>query len=160
MYHVIPSCYTISIFYTPVLILLVAEIVMFEGLTCVYRSSVDLFFYVVGNANENEVGDFGSPQYLGAEKMSINVPRWLQLLLMSVLNCLYDSVSQMLRKNVEKKMLLDKLDSVFLAIDEICDGGYGHPYQCQEQVTPAGKHVTVSYYSQNSARVRRQYSGL
>lgn len=42
---------------------------------------------------------------------------------MSVLNCLFDSVSQMLRKNVEKKMLLDKLDSVFLAIDEICDGG-------------------------------------
>lgn len=33
----------------------VAEIVMFEGLTCVYRSSVDLFFYVVGSANENEV---------------------------------------------------------------------------------------------------------
>jgi len=76
-----------------------AEIVMFEGLTCVYRSSVDLFFYVVGSSNENE------------------------LLLMSVLNCLYDSVSQMLRKNVEKKMLLDKLDGVFLAIDEICDGG-------------------------------------
>lgn len=43
---------------------------------------------------------------------------------MSVLNCLFDSVSQMLRKNVEKKMLLDKLDNVFLAIDEICDGGY------------------------------------
>ena len=42
---------------------------------------------------------------------------------MSVLNCLFDSVSQMLRKNVEKKMLLDKLDGVFLAIDEICDGG-------------------------------------
>ena len=32
-----------------------AEIVMFEGLTCVYRSSVDLFFYVVGSSNENEV---------------------------------------------------------------------------------------------------------
>jgi len=29
---------------------------MLEGLTCVYRSNVDLFFYVVGSAQENEVG--------------------------------------------------------------------------------------------------------
>lgn len=28
---------------------------MFEGLTCVYRSNVDLFFYVVGSSLENEV---------------------------------------------------------------------------------------------------------
>ena len=28
---------------------------MFEGLTCVYRSNVDLFFYVVGSSAENEV---------------------------------------------------------------------------------------------------------
>lgn len=42
---------------------------------------------------------------------------------MNVLTVLFECVSQMLRKNVEKKMLLDRLDSVFLAIDEICDGG-------------------------------------
>lgn len=28
---------------------------MFEGLTCVYKSNVDLFFYVVGSTQENEV---------------------------------------------------------------------------------------------------------
>jgi len=28
---------------------------MLEGLTCVYRSNVDLFFYIVGSAQENEV---------------------------------------------------------------------------------------------------------
>lgn len=43
---------------------------------------------------------------------------------MSVLNCLYDSVSQILRKNVEKRAVLDSLDIVMLAMDEICDGGY------------------------------------
>ena len=32
-----------------------AEIIMFEGLTCVYKSNVDLFFYVIGSSNENEV---------------------------------------------------------------------------------------------------------
>lgn len=47
----------------------------------------------------------------------------LQLILMSVLNCLYDSVSQILRRNVEKRAVLDSLDIVMLAMDEICDGG-------------------------------------
>ncbi|XP_029039112.1 COPI coat complex subunit zeta isoform X1 [Osmia lignaria lignaria] len=76
-----------------------AEIIMLDGLTCVYRSNVDLFFYVMGSSHENE------------------------LILMSVLNCLYDSVSQILRKNVEKRAVLDSLDIVMLAMDEICDGG-------------------------------------
>ena len=42
---------------------------------------------------------------------------------MAVLHCLYDSVSQILRKNVEKKSLLENLDVVMLAMDEISDGG-------------------------------------
>lgn len=42
---------------------------------------------------------------------------------MSVLNCFYDSVSQILRKNVEKRIVLENLDIVMLAMDEICDGG-------------------------------------
>lgn len=76
-----------------------AEIIMFEGLTCVYRSNVDLFFYVIGSSAENE------------------------LILVSVLNCLYDAVSQMLKKNVEKRALIDNLDGAFLILDEICDNG-------------------------------------
>lgn len=32
------------------------EIAFLEGMTIVYKSSVDLFFYVVGSAQENEVG--------------------------------------------------------------------------------------------------------
>lgn len=42
---------------------------------------------------------------------------------MSVLQCLYDSVNQILRKNVEKRVVLENLDTVMLAMDEICDGG-------------------------------------
>ncbi|KAH1007278.1 coatomer subunit zeta-1 [Dendroctonus ponderosae] len=76
-----------------------AEIIMLDGFTCVYKSNVDLFFYVMGNSNENE------------------------LILMNVLNCLYDSLSQILRKNVEKRAVMDSLDIVMLAIDEICDSG-------------------------------------
>ena len=32
-----------------------AEVIMLDRLTCVYRSNVDLFFYVMGSAQENEV---------------------------------------------------------------------------------------------------------
>ncbi|XP_068621911.1 coatomer subunit zeta-1 isoform X1 [Battus philenor] len=76
-----------------------AEIIMLEGLTCVYKSNVDLFFYVMGSSHENE------------------------LILQSVLNALYESVSILLRRNVEKRVLMDNLDAVMLAFDEICDGG-------------------------------------
>lgn len=76
------------------------EIIMLDGLTCVYKSNVDLFFYVMGNAYENE------------------------LILLSVLNCLYDSISFILKKNVEKRLVLDNLEIIMLAFDEICDGGY------------------------------------
>lgn len=31
------------------------EIAFLEGMTIVYKSSIDLFFYVVGSAQENEV---------------------------------------------------------------------------------------------------------
>lgn len=37
------------------------EVTSLEGLTVVYRSSVDLFFYVVGGSQENEVGGGGQP---------------------------------------------------------------------------------------------------
>jgi hypothetical protein len=75
------------------------EIIMLDNLTIVYKSSVDLFFYVIGSTSENEI------------------------MLVSVLNCLFDSISQILKKNVEKKYLLDYLDAAFLSVDEICDNG-------------------------------------
>ncbi|CAI5674072.1 coatomer subunit zeta-2 isoform X2 [Oreochromis niloticus] len=53
------------------------EIAFLEGMTIVYKSSIDLFFYVVGSAQENE------------------------LMLMSVLNCLFDSLSHILRVILE-----------------------------------------------------------
>ncbi|XP_055608275.1 coatomer subunit zeta-1 [Uranotaenia lowii] len=76
-----------------------AEIIMLDGLTCVYKSNVDLFFYVMGSTHENE------------------------LILLSVLNCLFDTVSMILKKNVEKRAVLENLDVVMLAFDEIVDGG-------------------------------------
>ncbi|KAK0425607.1 hypothetical protein QR680_009286 [Steinernema hermaphroditum] len=75
------------------------EIILLDGHICVYRSNVDLFFYVIGGSQENE------------------------LILVSVLNCLFDAISIILRKNVERKVLLDNMDTALLALDEICDDG-------------------------------------
>lgn len=75
------------------------EIMMLDGLTSVYRSNVDLHFYVVGSTLENEI------------------------ILLTVLNCVFETLNQLLRRNLEKKFLLDYMDYVILAIDEICDDG-------------------------------------
>ncbi|KAM7081886.1 coatomer subunit zeta-2 [Ciconia maguari] len=75
------------------------EIACLEGLTIVYRSSVDLFFYVVGGCQENE------------------------LMLSAVLACLLDTLGHLLRKEVEKRWLLDNMDGTFLVVDEIVDRG-------------------------------------
>uniref|UniRef100_A0A8D0F1P2 Coatomer subunit zeta n=1 Tax=Strix occidentalis caurina TaxID=311401 RepID=A0A8D0F1P2_STROC len=75
------------------------EVACLEGLTVVYRSSVDLFFYVVGGCQENE------------------------LMLSAVLACLLDTLGHLLRREVEKRWLLDNMEGTFLVVDEIVDGG-------------------------------------
>ncbi|XP_039189019.1 coatomer subunit zeta-2 isoform X2 [Crotalus tigris] len=65
-----------------------SEIAFLEGLTIVYKSSIDLFFYVVGSSHENE------------------------LMLMSVLSCLFESLSHMLRVIMESdaQQVIQKLN--------------------------------------------------
>lgn len=75
------------------------EIIMIDGLTIVYRSIVDLHFYVIGSTNENEV------------------------ILVSVLNCFYDTMNLILKRGVEKRAVIDYMDTCTLALDEICDSG-------------------------------------
>lgn len=76
-----------------------SEVVLLDGITILYRANIDLVFYVMGSAEENE------------------------LLLMAALNCLVQSVDTVLRRNLDKKSLLAGLDLVLLAVDEICDQG-------------------------------------
>ena len=97
------------------------------------RPNVDLYFYVIGAPNENEI------------------------FLHAVLNCFVDSISILLRKDVEKKTLFQHLGTVMLAIDEICDNGVVmevDPLQVARRVTiraddiPIGEQ-TVSQVFQN-----------
>ncbi|CAI9546925.1 unnamed protein product, partial [Staurois parvus] len=109
-----------------------SEIALLEGLTVVYKSSIDLYFYVIGSSHENE------------------------LMLMAVLNCLFDSLSQMLRKNVEKRTLLENMEGLFLAVDEIIDGGVileSDPQQVVHRVALRGDDVPLTEQTVSQVRI-------
>jgi len=76
-----------------------AEILMWDNVIAVYRSSADVLFYVTGGYDENE------------------------LVLVSVLNAFYDALSKLLRNQVDKRTMLENLDYVLLALDELVDNG-------------------------------------
>uniref|UniRef100_A0A8U7N876 Coatomer subunit zeta n=1 Tax=Corvus moneduloides TaxID=1196302 RepID=A0A8U7N876_CORMO len=70
-----------------------------------------------------------------------------KLMLTAVLNCLFDSLSQMLRKNVERRALLDNMEGLFLAVDEIVDGGVileSDPQQVVHRVAVRGEDVPLT----------------
>lgn len=78
----------------------------------VYKFVSDLNFYVTGAADENE------------------------LILNSILTAFFESVQLLLRNNVEKKTVLENLDLVLLALDEIVADG-GVPLETEPQVVAA-----------------------
>ncbi|KAI7872418.1 Longin-like domain-containing protein [Spinellus fusiger] len=75
------------------------EVILYDNKVVLYRSNIDIFFYVVGSLEENE------------------------LILLSMLNAFYDAVSTLLRFQVEKRSVMDNLDLVVLCLDETVDGG-------------------------------------
>ncbi|KAI9028248.1 Longin-like domain-containing protein [Phycomyces nitens] len=75
------------------------EVILYDNKVVLYRSNIDIFFYVVGSLEENE------------------------LILLSMLNAFYDAVSTLLRFQVEKRSIMDNLDLVVLCLDETVDGG-------------------------------------
>ncbi|XP_062451566.1 coatomer subunit zeta-2 [Rhea pennata] len=75
------------------------DVACLQGLTVLCASSADLFFYVVGSCQENE------------------------LVLAAVLSCLLEALGRVLPGEVEKRRLLDNMDGAFLVVDEIVDGG-------------------------------------
>ncbi|XP_023320807.1 coatomer subunit zeta-1 [Eurytemora carolleeae] len=76
-----------------------SEIILLDGITILYKSNIDLFFYVVGRINENE------------------------LVLLSVLNCLFESINSVLKKNLDRKTVMECLHLVLMIFDEICEEG-------------------------------------
>lgn len=75
------------------------DILLYQQHLVLYKPSIDLTFFVIGPEGENE------------------------LMLQAVLMALYDSVSILLRHQVEKRAILENLDLVVLALDETVDNG-------------------------------------
>ncbi|KAL3610772.1 hypothetical protein D5086_001792 [Populus alba] len=76
-----------------------AEITMFDSNIVIYKFVQDLHFYVTGGEDENE------------------------LILAAVLQGFFDSVTLLLRSNVDKREALENLDLIFLCLDEIVERG-------------------------------------
>ncbi|KAJ3054297.1 Coatomer subunit zeta-1 [Rhizophlyctis rosea] len=76
-----------------------AEIILFENHIVLYRTSVDVTIYVIGYLDENE------------------------LILSSLLSTLYQVFSNLLGGQIEKSLLLQSMDLIFLALDETIDNG-------------------------------------
>ncbi|XP_056405001.1 coatomer subunit zeta-2 [Hyla sarda] len=76
-----------------------SEVVLVDGVTALCQRSADVLCYIIGGPDENE------------------------LMLLSALTCLCESLCHILRKNVDRNLLLENMDTVFLILDEIIDQG-------------------------------------
>ncbi|OBZ69893.1 putative coatomer subunit zeta [Grifola frondosa] len=75
------------------------DIILYDSNLAVYKHSLDLIFYVIGDPSENE------------------------LMLNSALVAFSDALHLLLRNQVEKRGVLENLDLVLLCLDETIDDG-------------------------------------
>ena len=81
------------------------DIILYDSHLAVYKHSLDLIFYIIGSADENE------------------------LMLSLALNSFHDALSVLLRNQVERRAVLENYDITMLCLDETIDDGYVH-YGC------------------------------
>ncbi|KAJ1812440.1 Golgi-to-ER vesicle coat component [Coemansia sp. RSA 2599] len=75
------------------------QVILYDGQTVLFTSSADVYIYLVGDPEENE------------------------LLLLAALQGFYDAVCQLVKYDLSKRKVLDNLDMVVLALDETIDDG-------------------------------------
>ena len=76
-----------------------AEVLLLDSEIVVFRGGSDCKFYVSGSSEENE------------------------LILVGILDVIFETVSTLLRGQVDKKTMLDNLELILLTIDESLDHG-------------------------------------
>ncbi|XP_061605452.1 coatomer subunit zeta-1-like isoform X6 [Phyllopteryx taeniolatus] len=106
------------------------EIAFVEGMTIVYKSSIDLFLYVVGSCQENE-------------------PRPEHFCM-----CERNPTSSSDRKNVERRCFLENMEGAFLIVDEIIDGGVILESDAQLVLQKVNYRVDESSLSEQSVAQR------
>lgn len=73
---------------------------MLDGYVAVFRANLDCIVYVVGGASQNE------------------------MMLAAALDTYFETLSEVLKPQLDKKSLLDNFEMAVLALDEIVDRGY------------------------------------
>ncbi|XP_069809363.1 coatomer subunit zeta-2 [Dendropsophus ebraccatus] len=76
-----------------------SEVVLVDGVTALCQRWSDVLCYIIGGPDENE------------------------LMLLAALTCLCESLCHVLRKHVDRNLLIENMDTVFLILDEIIDQG-------------------------------------
>ncbi|XP_053553427.1 coatomer subunit zeta-2 isoform X2 [Bombina bombina] len=76
-----------------------SEVLLVDGVTALCQRYSDIMCYIIGGPQENE------------------------LLLLTALTCICESLCHMLHKNVDRSSLLDNMDTVYLILDEVIDQG-------------------------------------
>eukprot|EP00700_Malawimonas_jakobiformis_P001657 EC722037.1.p1 GENE.EC722037.1~~EC722037.1.p1 ORF type:complete len:185 (+),score=26.00 EC722037.1:35-556(+) len=76
-----------------------AEIILYSGFISVYKQVSDVWVYVSGGVDENEI------------------------LLYFILSSVLDALTEIGKGSFDKQTLMDNMDMVFLAIDELLDSG-------------------------------------
>ena len=94
---ILPCLYVVS---CCIALLSSGDIILYSSHLVLFKTGIDLTFYVVAPEYENE------------------------LMLQNVLLAFHDAVSMLLRHQVEKRSVLENLDLVVLALDETVDDGY------------------------------------
>eukprot|EP00428_Durinskia_dybowskii_P065205 CAMPEP_0170373898 /NCGR_PEP_ID=MMETSP0117_2-20130122/10312_1 /TAXON_ID=400756 /ORGANISM="Durinskia baltica, Strain CSIRO CS-38" /LENGTH=191 /DNA_ID=CAMNT_0010628815 /DNA_START=35 /DNA_END=610 /DNA_ORIENTATION=+ len=77
-----------------------AEVLLIDQEIAVFKSGIECKFFITGPVAENE------------------------LVLVGVLDCIFDTVSTLLKGQVDKRTMLDNLELILLTIDEVLDSGH------------------------------------
>ncbi|KAJ8610674.1 hypothetical protein CTAYLR_005648 [Chrysophaeum taylorii] len=76
-----------------------ADVILLDNMIVIFRCGSDTRFYVIGSQDENEI------------------------ILDTVLSGLFTALNTLLRGQMEGRNMLDNLETVMLAVDELVDGG-------------------------------------
>ncbi|KAJ1655013.1 Golgi-to-ER vesicle coat component [Dispira simplex] len=96
------------------------EVMLLDSHLVLYKAVSDVYFYLVGSAHENE------------------------LLLYNALKGFVDTINTLLKHQLDKRMIIDSLDLVVLALDECIDDGIVGEIDSEVLVSRVSKRTTDS----------------
>lgn len=85
------------------------DVLLLDGRVVVYKTTIDVTFFVVGAPSSGAAGGVGGDEN--------------ELLLYGVLTTLREAMEVVLKQTLDKRTLLDNYDVLAITVDEVVDGG-------------------------------------